>query len=70
MFILNPKHKRRTSSKHRRQQRRKKVCYMRAKRKVIRYHNKRIGWMGLVKRLGVRGAKKVWRRARKMLTGR
>jgi len=66
MFILNPRHKRRR--KHRVHHRRTKVCYLR--KKVIRYHNKRIGWMGLVKRLGVKGAKRAWRKARKMLAGR
>ena len=66
MFILNPKHKRR---KHRRA-RRTKVCYLRSKRKVIRYKGKRVGWMTLVKRKGVMGAKRIWRASKKLLAGR
>lgn len=62
MFILNPKHKRR---KHRRGHRR--CACKRAGRKVIRFRGRRVGWKGLVRLKGVLGAKKIWRKAKKLL---
>lgn len=61
-WTKNPRKRRKGGTKMRRRRKNRKVA---VGRKTIRYRGRKTTWRGLVKRCGVMGAKRIWRKSKK-----